>query len=165
VSAVFSDDRSHRFLIARGDESAPYVLWIGLNPSTAEEDAEDATTERWWSFSRREGFSHWRAANLSAFVSTDPSKLPSRPQDVRIRAVENEYLVAACSLASKVVFCWGAGVKHLGPVESIERPKWVVEHACAGMGHKVFCLGTTKEGHPRHPLYLKSSTVFQPWIA
>ncbi|TQG73397.1 DUF1643 domain-containing protein, partial [Pseudomonas aeruginosa] len=31
-------------------------------------------------------------------------------------------------------------------------------------GGRLWCLGTTKDGHPRHPLYVRGNQVLLPWV-
>jgi hypothetical protein len=162
VTAIFSEDRTHRFILARGPAVAPYVLFIGLNSSDADEEAEDPTTGRLNSFTQSWQFVHWQIANLSAFISSDPRRLRNRPQDVGIVAQENWYLSRAIEGATLIVPCWGAGVRHFGKVQAVRRPQQVLA-LCSGHEHKLRCFGRTKDGHPKHPLYLLKSTPLQYW--
>lgn len=162
MNAIFSEDRTHRFILTRGPAVAPYILYLGLNPSNANEHEEDPTTGRLNSFSLDWGFVHWQIGNLSAFVSSDPKNLRNRPQDVGIVAQENWYLARAIEGATWIVPCWGDGVRHLGKVEAERRPRQVLA-LCSGHEHKLRCFGRTKHGHPKHPLYLKRGTPPQYW--
>lgn len=162
MTAIFSEDRTHRFILARGPAVAPYVLFIGLNPSNADEAREDPTTRRLNGFTRAWDFVHWQIANLSAFISSDPQRLRHRPQDVGVLAQENWYLSRAIEGATLIVPCWGAGVKHLGEAQEVRRPEQVLM-LCSGHEHKLRCFGRTKEGHPRHPLYCPGDAPLQYW--
>ena len=94
------------------------------------------------------------AANLFGLRSTDPKGLLSTPDPV---GPDNDQIVeASIARAALVVVGWGAF-----PVAA-DRARRVVE--LAG-GKPLHCLGTTKDGHPRHPLYLPGSAELQPWSA
>ncbi|HGT3090075.1 TPA: DUF1643 domain-containing protein [Pseudomonas aeruginosa] len=50
---------------------------------------------------------------------------------------------------------WGANAKP----ERVE----AVTSILTAAGGRLWCLGTTKDGHPRHPLYLPGNQALQPW--
>lgn len=162
MTAIFSADRTHRFILSRGPAVAPYVLYIGLNPSDADEAKEDPTTRRLDGFARSWGFIHWQIGNLSAFVSSDPKALVHRPQDVTILAQENWYLARAIENATLIVPCWGDGAKYLGKDQRTRRPEQVLM-LCTGHEHKLRHLGMTRNMQPKHPLYLRADTPLQYW--
>ena len=68
TQANFSKDRTYRYRLSRTwDESKPSVLFIGLNPSTADEKTNDPTIRRLIGFARRWGFGSMYVCNLFAF--------------------------------------------------------------------------------------------------
>lgn len=162
MTVVFSDCRKHRFILQRGQIIAPYVLFIGLNPSTADEDMEDNTARRLTSFTEQWGYLHWQIGNLSSYVATNPQQLCNRPLDASILDQENWYLSRAIENAALIVPCWDAGVVHLGKVDMVRRPDQVLQ-LCAEHEHKLRCFGRTKDGHPKHPLYLANDTQLEYW--
>jgi hypothetical protein len=111
-AAVISADGRYRYMLWRacsGDaldrslENA--VLFIGLNPSTADASNDDATVRRWIGFARAWGYSSFFAANLFAFRSTDPGTLKVCSDPV---GPENDWwLTELALLARDVVCCWG----------------------------------------------------------
>jgi hypothetical protein len=145
-SAIFSECRQYRYLLTRtwNSESAT-IVFIGLNPSTADETADDPTVRRCVGFARKWGYGGLVLINLFAFRSTDPKRLndvadPVGPQnDTTIRR--------CCDRSSCVVAAWGAQ----GTL--MERDRRVLE-----LLSEPLCLGVTKSGSPRHPLYLAAST-------
>lgn len=159
MSAIFNDDRTHRFVLERGAPDTPYVLFIGLNPSTAAEDVEDATTRRLTTFAAGWGFRRWKIVNLSALVSTDPKGLRDYHPPRSIRAQEKLHLRHAIAGAHRVVACWGAGVKYLREQDREELPEWLIRYACG----RLLCFGKTKGGHPKHPLYLRGDTELETY--
>lgn len=126
-------------------------MFIGLNPSTADETEDDPTIRRCISFARDWGYGGVFMLNLFAFRATVPSdmfkaKNPIGPlNDSRL-----EFFSEQCE---QVVAAWGVHGAHQ------ERGKRVSAFPC--FHGKLFCLGTTKQGHPRHPLYLKRDTKLE----
>ena len=75
-NAKFSKDRAYRYALWRTwDDSLEKLLFIGLNPSTADEIKDDPTMRRCIRFSKDFGFGGFIMANIFAFRSTDPKKL------------------------------------------------------------------------------------------
>jgi len=76
TGAVFADDRTHRlYLWRRWEKDGPWVMFIGLNPSTADEKTNDPTVRRCIGFAQRWGYSGMFMCNAYTLVSTDPKKL------------------------------------------------------------------------------------------
>ena len=145
-SAVFSEDRVYRYELRREWGEGGKVLWVMLNPSTADEVENDPTVRRCIGFSKKWGFGGLVVCNLFAYRSTDPKVLskvedPFGPDNFEtiIRIATTECSVTVCG--------WGnhgslgdAGCKMI--------------NALRGSGIRPFCLGTTKSGQPKHPLYI-----------
>jgi len=68
--------------------------------------------------------------------------------------------LAAADWADEIVVAWGAGGKYGARAKTAfrERVKAVIELLSS---HKLWCLGRTKDGHPRFPLYLPADTGFE----
>ena len=157
-SAVISDDGLYRYLLTRtwGDAAGPLVVWIMLNPSTADADVDDPTIRRCIRFSRERGFARLSVVNLFALRATNPKALMSAKDPV---GPENyDYVRGAVQMASLVVAAWGAGLAATGYYPPVD--DWRAENA----EYSPVCLGRTKDGHPRHPLYVSNSTPFMPYI-
>ena len=76
TDAVFSDCRKYRYALWRvWDESKPVAVFIGLNPSTADEVNDDPTVKRCVNFAQEWGYGGLCMANLFAFMATDPEVL------------------------------------------------------------------------------------------
>jgi hypothetical protein len=143
--AQFSPCRTWRYTLTRRWADFGTVNFIGLNPSTADESNLDPTCRRCVGFAQAWGFGTYVMTNLFAYRSTDPKGLlaaddPVGPDnDVAIRRVAKQ--------SSLVVAAWG--------VHGAWNDRGVqVAKMLHGIGVAVFCLGVTKAGHPRHPLYL-----------
>jgi hypothetical protein len=135
-----------------------------LNPSTANETELDPTLRRCRGFAKAWGLGGFVVVNLFAVVSADPRILLTHDDAVgdiqrtttRGRSVNNTaVIVEECRLADIVVAGWGAFPE---ASERARQAMWIL-----GSGGKLHCLGTTKDGHPRHPLYLKADTKPVPF--
>lgn len=152
--AVFSDDRRYRFRLWRTWSSRPRVCFCMLNPSTANETELDPTLRRCVSFARAWEFGGLEVVNLFAIVSADPKVLLTDPNP---RGDKNdEYIRRAANRCGAIVAAWGAF-----PEATV-----VARHVYAMLradGVQPWCLGTTKHGHPCHPLYIPSSRRLVQW--
>lgn len=74
--AEFSEDRKYRFALWRiWDKSKPLVMFVGLNPSTANESDNDPTIKSVCRIAKSNGFGGVYMMNCFAYVSTDPKQL------------------------------------------------------------------------------------------
>lgn len=152
-SAQFSQDRDRRFDLVRDwrDEiGAPNrtVLFAALNPSNAGERDDDPTARKMVGFGRRWGFGRMVAVNLDSHVSTDPAHLPHwKGIDPRNRAVMGRWLAEA----HMVVAAWGCQPRSIS--RRIALPELVLDFSgmVEAVGLELYCIGTTKSGHPLHP--------------
>ncbi|MDB5057226.1 MAG: hypothetical protein JWO59_698 [Chloroflexi bacterium] len=149
--AQLSRDQIYRYALWRiWDRRLPRVIWIMLNPSTADAQQDDPTVRRCLSFSREWGYGSLTVLNLFAARATDPKQLatfddPSGPMnDVFIRNI-----IAPPS--SLIVCAWGAHASAARRVPAIREMLRIT-------GKEPMCLGITKDGQPRHPLYVPAAT-------
>ena len=85
-------------------------MWIGLNPSTADEQQLDPTLTRIRGFSEREGYDGFLMTNIFGFRATDPKVMRNTPDPV---GPENDAaLLEAAQRCDKVVAAWGAHGVH-----------------------------------------------------
>jgi len=146
-SAVFSDDGAYRYRLDRtwGD-SGRHAVWLMLNPSTADALADDPTIRRCAGFSRSWGLDGLTVVNLFALRATDPRALARHPDPV---GPENdEFIRRAIGPCSVVVAAWGAQ-----RIAAARADTW---RRALTRTADVLCLGTTKDGEPRHPLYVRA---------
>ena len=131
-----------------------HVCWIMLNPSTADEHADDPTLRKVIGFSERWGFRRIEVVNLFALRATDPREL--RKADDPVGDPEGTLaIIQRAQTATRVVVGWG------------RLPgKWAEPRACEVqrlVGGPLYCLGTTAAGEPRHPLMLAYDEPLRPW--
>ena len=129
-----------------------FLLWVMLNPSTADADVDDPTIRRCIEFSRRDGFDGLRVCNLFAWRATKPVVLRSLTDPV---GEANDIMILSEAAGSiSVVAAWGRVHRVLQPRAD------AVLHMLSLDGHAVQCLGRNADDSPRHPLYLAKSTPF-----
>lgn len=146
TGAEFSPDRIYRYALwRRWDPDAPYALFIGLNPSTADERENDPTIRRCIRFASDWGYGAIYMANLFALRATDPEVMKVHQEPVGID--NNVWLQDLARDAGVIICAWGTHGTHKG------RDKQVITLLAA---HELKCLGTTKHDHPRHPLYVRA---------
>lgn len=150
--AEFSDCRNYRYALWRTWGEPPYIAFIGLNPSTADESANDPTIRRCIGFAKSSGFGGLYMLNLFAWRATDPDDLYEATHPVGDG--NNHALVNYCALTKRVVAAWGSYAPPGMVSDRVDVVFRLLEH------RSLWCLGTTKNGSPRHPLYVKASA---PW--
>lgn len=121
------------------------LLFIMLNPSTADAQCDDPTLRRCLGFASSWGYDVLEVCNLFAYRATDPVVL-RRVLDP-VGPSNNEYLEQAVVRASVVVAAWGTR----GDLKN--RAADVTELTIRL--RQLSCLGLTKDGFPRHPLYVR----------
>ena len=150
--AEFDASMKYRYKLWRGWNLArPKLLWILLNPSTADELKDDPTLKRCIKFSLLWNFGGLEIVNLFAFRSTGPALL------AKVDAVgphNDDHILGAISLAHEIVVGWG----NYGDLHG--RGKEVIELIRkSGFNKPIRCLGHTRSGNPRHPLYMPYSAL------
>ena len=147
-TAVFSDCQQYRYELRRvWDDSKPFVLFIGLNPSTAGADAEGNTSRVCIGYAERWGYGGLLLGNLFAFCSTNQSALKTAANPV---GPKNDIWLKKLQAEAKMAICaWGA----TGGYQN--RDKVVL-----GFLQSPHCLTKLKSGYPGHPLY--KSVDLQP---
>jgi hypothetical protein len=152
-SAVFDRHGRYRYQLKRrwagGGRAIAFVM---LNPSTADAERDDPTIRRCGGFARAWGFSAMTVVNLFALRTTDPARL-RRARDP-IGPGNDEHIAAAASSCDALVLAWGAH----GALGGRDHDVLALLHGC-----RPACLGVTRSGQPRHPLYLPSATRRRPY--
>lgn len=153
-SAWISGCGTYRYDLTRHwDDDKPAVTWIMLNPSTADGDVDDPTIRRCIGFARSWGYGGIIVRNLYALRATNPSELRRHPAPI---GPENDSYLTECQFATLVVCAWGS--------HSIARTRALaVRKDLRRDGAPLHHLGLTKDGQPRHPLYLKGDLTPIPW--
>ncbi len=151
-SAMISTDGLYRYWLERRWNEGKALTWVLLNPSKANAEVDDATIRRIVGFSKRWGWPAALVLNLFALRSTDPAALYTAANPV---GPDNDQWLARYGTNNKVVAAWGNHGKHL------DRDLKVAQ-LLRMMHANVVCLGTTKQGCPKHPLRLSYETKLVP---
>lgn len=158
MTAEFSECGTYRYTLTRA-LSTPLrwvrpALFIMLNPSTADAVKNDPTIRRCISFAEREGCTHLTVVNLFALRATDPRELKKHKDP--IGPLNDQYIFEMINKhggLGLIVAAWGAH-----PFAK-KREDFIFKNSL----YKIRCLGTTKSGSPRHPLYVKSDQPLVEW--
>lgn len=149
AGAVFSECDRYRYQLWRRWGQGKTVAFCMLNPSTADEKANDPTIERCCRRAKAWGFDGVDIVNLFALRSTDPAALyrvgdPVGPHNF-------EAIVQTVKRAEFMVCAWGRHGKHCGMGETI------MLRMRQFYPEKLRILKLNKDGQPAHPLYLPYS--------
>lgn len=149
-SAVLSPCRLYRYdLWRRWDADKGYVMFVGLNPSTADETNDDPTIRKCIGFAKRWGYGALCMTNLFAFRATKPKDMMAAQDAI---GPDNDRTLKTLSQgASIVIAAWGKDGNHKG------RDKQVM-----AMLPYLYCLKQNKDGSPAHPLYLRGDATPYP---
>src|SRR5690348_9608350 len=103
--AVLSPCRNYRFALWRRRDDGPQVLFILLNPSTADESTDDPTVRRCIGFARAWGFGTVAIGNLFASRTRSPALLAEFSDPVG--PGNGDWLVRLRDESSLTVAAWG----------------------------------------------------------
>jgi hypothetical protein len=159
---IFSPDRLYRYTLWRQwsgdfwfDDVEPdeacagnqfkYVMFIGLNPSTADETKDDPTIRRCIAFSKAWGYGAMCMTNVFAFRATDPKVMMAHPSPVGEH--NHSWILRVASKAGLVVAAWGTKGRHMH--QDLNVSQWL-----RAIEVPIMCLRKTNDGSPEHPLYL-----------
>jgi hypothetical protein len=142
---VFSPDRLYRYTLWRvWGADLPFVQFIGLNPSTADETKDDPTIRRCIGFAKAWGYGALCMTNLFAWRATDPGDMMVAREPI---GEENDmWLKGVAAEAQTIVAAWGKNGSFLGRGV---RVKGMISEI-----KPLHCLRTIGSGAPEHPLYL-----------
>ncbi len=154
-TAVYSDCECYRYSLTRiWDVAGRKALFVMLNPSTATEVQNDPTVERCERRARALGFGAFQVTNIFAWRDTDPRKMRAAIDPV---GPENDAaILTGVNWADQIIAAWGTHGAHLDRGPAVER-------LLRGTGRPLFHLGLTKDGHPKHPLYIAYTQQPEPW--
>lgn len=158
-TAVFSKDMLNRLVLQIvWDESKPLLIGLCLNPSTATHLINDPTVNRMCVRALRRGCGGFVMLNIFAFRATEPDdmKRAADPVGYGNDEILKAWFTAAAERGWTVMAGWGIHGGFMGRGAAVA----ALAEAC---GLQLVCLGATKAGDPRHPLYLPYEEPFRPW--
>lgn len=136
-----SDDLAH---------AGEYVMFIGLNPSTADETKDDPTIRRCIRFAKQWGYGAMCMTNIFAWRDTDPAKMKLAENP---GGIDNQHhLLSIASEAGLVVAAWGNN--GASQCRDLTVRQWL-----SGIGIQMKCFRITQNKQPQHPLYVAADTT------
>ena len=151
--AKFSEDRAYRYLLGRRvSKSKRRLLFVMLNPGTADETHNDPTIRRCIGFAERWNFGTLEVANLFAFRTSYVPEL--RRAEDPIGPSNDAWISKALATADRVVLAWGNHGAYMKRSLQVRR--------MALDATRPYHLGLNKTGEPKHPLYLPAFTIPTP---
>jgi hypothetical protein len=165
-TAIFSEDRQYRYTLRIAwDESKPFVQFIGLNPSTADEIKDDNTVRRCKRFAQRWNFGGMIMTNIFAYRSTDPRPMKAHSNPIgetgsfslgrqRFTNRNDYYLALTRTEVTQCSAAWGNHGLHLNRCFAVTK-----------LLSSLRCFRITKVGQPEHPLYVPYSITLVPFTA
>lgn len=146
--AEFSPCRRYRYSLERRwgplVTNPRQIMFIGLNPSVADENQDDRTIKRLVGFSKSWGYDAFVICNVFAYVTPEPMEMLK--QSDPIGPLNDDRICKNIDRSEAVVACWG---NHC-PLDRQRTICELIESAC----YSVYCFRTTKKNRPEHPLYL-----------
>ena len=149
---------THRYWLRRTwDETLEAVAFVMLNPSTADAVEDDPTIRRCIGFAKAWGYGGIEVVNVYNLRATNPKELWNDADLLGLWTRETlaEHLDSLGLHNSDVVAAWGNHAKAEDVLDLVG--------ALKDQFFRLQCLGTNKNGSPKHPLYLKADTIRQPW--
>lgn len=135
--AILSDCRTRRFLLSRVWSEGKTLLFIGLNPSVANENQDDHTVKKLVRYSQRWGYGRLIVCNLFTTITPYPASLPAvAPEE------DDSILLEQAANADMILVGWGAFEgAHNRACHVLDLLK----------GFDLYCLGRNDNGSPKHP--------------
>lgn len=164
MSAVLSPCQRYRYFLTRDVDllGAGRMLFVMLNPSVADATLDDPTIRKCRGFAQRAGMRTFNVVNLYAWRATDPDDLRRAADANDIIGPANDlYIGGAVARADIIVAAWGA--LNMGSMSkpAADRAREVSRRFLTAGGRRPHCLGTAKNGQPRHPLMVSYSVKLQ----
>lgn len=158
VSAILSPCGLYRYRLDRTvGMVGPVFAFFGINPSTADATADDATVRKWIGFTKTWGGSRFVVGNVFAFRATDVRMLAGVEDPFGDDI--GDHTTSIIEEADVLVPCWGNTTK-VPP--KLQFAFDVLMDALVSSGKPVRHFGLTKAGDPKHPLMLAYSTPLVP---
>lgn len=151
TGAILSDDRAYRYALWRTwNARKGHVMFIGLNPSTADENKDDRTIKRCIKFAESWGYGGIYMLNLFAYRNKKPEEMKNAIDPF---GVGNwRYLLNYARKSKLIIAAWTNDGNYKNQDE-------LAKFMFTQNKIQLHCLVINKNGSPRHPLYVKASTT------
>ena len=157
-----SNDNKNRYALGEICKTPNKLLFcIGINPSTATPEKLDPTATRIKNIALEHGYDSWIILNLCSQISTDPNCMNDIQSDLshqkNLEIIED--LIKKYGNCGDFLFAYG---------NLISKKTYLNKNLCDiiqilstnKLSGNCYCLGKTKKGNPKHPLYQKANTPF-----
>jgi len=165
MSAIISACGRYRYELHRDVpilwKTAP-LMFIGVNPSTADAETDDATIRKMRGFAVRLGYSEFMVGNVFAWRATDVRELATVERHAVVGFDNPRHLSAMMARAGMIIPCWGDTNK---VPKSLHGQFTIMRTALTMCGKPVRIFGLTNGGDPLHPLMLSYETQLKEWSA
>lgn len=159
---IFSENRVYRYTLWRdwsdlfrnSETGKQFAMFIGLNPSTADETLDDPTIRRCVGFAKRWGYGALCMTNLFAYRTKDPRAM--KKVTAPVGEENNDWLLRVAGEAGIIIAAWGVHGTFLNRDTSVRL--LLAEHK-----EKMRVLRFTNGAHPEHPLYVPGNIIPQPF--
>lgn len=141
-----------------GDEKVRYALGepgsynlvvIGLNLSMATPEKTDPTIKRIRKIVEKENLNGWIMINLYPMRTPKPDELPlTMDKKIAKKNIEVIKWIVQKYMIGRVYAAWGSNIEKRGYL--IDECQKIVD----AIPEEWFARGTTRNGHPKHPLYV-----------
>jgi hypothetical protein len=158
MTAQISPDGMYRYTLWRTTQvpgwGKGHLVWVMLNPSTADATEDDPTIRRVTTFTQRFGYKWAVVLNLYAYRATSPKDMLAADDPV---GPDNDFWISRCLQQSQCVVCaWGANANRDRVLEFLNQVEYLPSI-------QLRCLGVNANGSPKHPLYVPGNTELQQW--
>lgn len=140
-------------LVRQFDKGHGTVVFIMLNPSTADAIKDDPTIRRCKGFAQQWGYRQLLVVNLFAARATDPKDL--KLMDDPVGKYNDSIILDTIKGAERVIVAWG---NHGGHQDRDLEVMGLIEPYCIP-----FCLGVTGSGSPKHPGRISYAAELLPY--
>jgi hypothetical protein len=157
--ALISDCGQYRYALLRSwDHALPALVYIMLNPSTADGKIDDATIRICVGRAIRMGCGSIKVVNLFAYRATRPADMVAASDPI---GPSNDNYIASSidpNNTKMVIAAWGSNGK-------FKMRDLQVVCQMSRLGVDLYCLGETKDGSPKHPLRIAYAVEPKLWRA
>lgn len=157
--AQFSECERYRYRLWRAWGTGPRVLFLMLNPSTADEAKLDPTVRRCYGYAQDWGYDGFEVCNIFAYRATDPDDMKAQADPI---GPFNDTIIASVARSidlegGRVIAAWGVHGKYKNRSQRVQALLRVADVP-------LHYLRMTKTGEPNHPLYLPKDLEPQHWL-
>lgn len=156
--ALLSPGRTYRYYLSRSwNHKLPAIVFIGVNPSTADEEKDDQTIKKLITFSKNWGYGGFTILNLYPYITPHKENLPiyfKKEVFEKYQEKNMAFLKEHKETEIDVVFMWGKLHRKFYTDHVWRIKRWFP---------KALCFGKNQDGSPIHPLFLPYTTNLIPF--